>query len=85
MRALADKAIEPKTAALMLYGLQIAASNLRRFTEENSPSSENSDDQLSLLRALRDSLQIPDDECEKEISCELAENRIPDTSSSIQR
>lgn len=69
MRALADKTIEPKTAALMLYGLQIAASNLRRFAEEQSPAHNQGDDP-SLLRMLLDQFQNP--QYEEELGRERA-------------
>lgn len=54
MRALADHAIESKTAALMLYGLQIAASNLKRFTAEQTPDPDSQEPSLPelLLRHL---------------------------------
>ncbi|HEU5450497.1 MAG TPA: hypothetical protein VFU76_00845 [Terriglobales bacterium] len=37
LRALADGSLERKTASTMLYGLQIAASNLKRLAEEREP------------------------------------------------
>ncbi len=49
MRALADHAIDAKTAALMLYGLQIAASNLKRFTAEQPDVSSEREQSLAEL------------------------------------
>jgi hypothetical protein len=56
IRALHDKAIDPKTAAITLYGLQIASGNLKRFLEEHSPAHSPGDDP-SLLQLLLDQLQ----------------------------
>ncbi len=63
MRALADHAIDAKTAALMLYGLQIAASNLKRFTAEQPDTS--SDREQSLAELLLERLGL-DDELQQE-------------------
>jgi hypothetical protein len=78
MRALADKAIEPKTAALMLYGLQIAASNLKRFAEEQSPA-HSPDEEPSLLRSLLDQFQNPQyqEELERERDWEKLDDHHP--------
>lgn len=58
MRALADHAIDPKNAALMLYGLQIAASNLKRFTAEQPDSSEH---EPSLAQVLLERLGLQEE------------------------
>jgi hypothetical protein len=49
MRALADHAVDAKTAALMLYGLQIAASNLKRFAAEQPDTSAEREQSLAEL------------------------------------
>jgi hypothetical protein len=67
MRLLADKAIDTKRVALMLYALQIAASNLKRLheeTQEIAKSGENAQEQ-SLIKELLEVLQIPETEAER--------------------
>ena len=54
LRALADSAMDTKTAALMLYGLQIACMNLKRLHDER-PQAANPDQEslaATLLRRL---------------------------------
>ena len=60
IRALHDKAIDPKTAAITLYGLQIAAGNLKRFLQEHEPCTDPAREK-SLLEIIADALQIPRD------------------------
>ena len=80
IRALHDRAIDPKTASITLYALQIASGNLKRFTEEQSPTStSNPDEELSLLRSLVEVLQLP--ETPEEIQAELHATQAEDMSS----
>jgi hypothetical protein len=61
IRALHHQAIDAKTAAITLYGLQIASGNLKRFLEEHQPSRDTAREK-SLLELLADGFQIPRDE-----------------------
>jgi hypothetical protein len=58
IRALHDRAIDPKTAAITLYGLQIASGNLKRFLEEHSPSTDSAREN-SLFKLFLDQFQDP--------------------------
>jgi hypothetical protein len=68
MRALDDHEIDPKRAALKLYALQIAASNLKRLQQEidYNPADDPAREK-SLAELLLDQLQIPTDEDGNEI------------------
>lgn len=80
IRALHERAMDPRTASLTLYALQIASGNLKRFTEERSPTStSNPDEELSLLRSLVEVLQLP--ETPEEIQAEWNATRSGDMSS----
>lgn len=58
LRALLDDTIEPKKAALMLYALQIACTNLKRFAEElNHEQVEEEKSSPSLAEYLLEKLQ----------------------------
>jgi hypothetical protein len=61
LRALADSAMDTKTAALMLYGLQIACMNLKRLNEERPQPTDDREQSLAeiLLRRL-DLDSVPD-------------------------
>ncbi len=54
VRALVDKALDPKTGALVLYALQISAMNLKRLRDEfpNAASAEEESLAALLLRQL---------------------------------
>jgi hypothetical protein len=60
MRLLTDKAVDTKRAALMLYALQIAASNLKRLHEETQEIANFGDmaNEKSLMKELLEVLQI---------------------------
>jgi hypothetical protein len=62
LRGLADHALDTKTAALMLYGLQIACMNLKRLHAERPQQASNEEQSLAeiLLRRL-DLQSIPQD------------------------
>jgi hypothetical protein len=59
IRALHDRAIDSRTAALTLYGLQIASGNLKRFAAEHSSVANDPAREQSLLELLVEQLQIP--------------------------
>ncbi len=61
IRALHDRAVGHKTAALTLYGLQIASGNLKRFCEEWSQAGDSSHDEF-LAEIVREMLQLPQEE-----------------------
>lgn len=67
MRLLTDKSIDTKRAALMLYALQIASSNLKRLHEETRETANRAamDDEKSLVKELLEVLQIPETEHER--------------------
>ena len=67
MRLLTDKAIDTKRVALMLYALQIAASNLKRLHEETQEIAKSGDmeKEKSLMKELLEVLQIPETEAER--------------------
>ena len=67
MRLLTDKAVDTKRAALMLYALQIAASNLKRLHEETQGIANSADtaNEKSLMKELLEVLQIPETEAER--------------------
>ncbi len=49
LRALVAKALDTRTAALMLYGLQISAMNLKRLREETPDPANDADESLAAL------------------------------------
>lgn len=63
IRGLIDKAIDPRTAALALYGLQIASGNLKRFREQHSDPADMAREK-SLAELLLDQFGIPHEEDE---------------------
>ena len=67
MRLLTDKAVDTKRAALMLYALQIAASNLKRLHEETRETVNTADmaHEKSLMKELLEVLQLPETEAER--------------------
>jgi hypothetical protein len=67
MRLLTDKAVATKRAALMLYALQIASSNLKRLHEETQEISKSGDiaQEKSLMKELLEVLQLPETEAER--------------------
>ena len=67
MGLLADKTIDTKRVALMLYALQISASNLKRLHEETQEiaSAAAMAGEQSLLKELLEVLQIPETEAER--------------------
>ena len=67
MRLLTDKAVDTKRAALMLYALQIASSNLKRLHEETQEITKSGDiaQEKSLMKELLEVLQIPETEAER--------------------
>ncbi|MGA1999583.1 MAG: hypothetical protein ABSG52_06295 [Terriglobales bacterium] len=67
MRLLTDKAVDTRRAALMLYALQIAASNLKRLHEETQEIANSGDiaHEKSLMKELLEVLQIPETEAER--------------------
>jgi len=67
MRLLTDKAVDTKRAALMLYALQIAASNLKRLHEETQEITQSGDiaQEKSLMKELLEVLQLPETEAER--------------------
>ena len=67
MRLLTDKAVDTKRAALMLYALQIASSNLKRLHEETQEITKSGDiaQEKSLMKELLEVLQIPETEYER--------------------
>jgi hypothetical protein len=67
MRSLDDHSIDPKRAALKLYALQIASSNLKRLQQEiDYVPSDDPARQQSLLELLLDKFEIPRNEDEWE-------------------
>ena len=85
MRLLTDKAVDTKRAALMLYALQIASSNLKRLHEETQEIAQSGDiaQEKSLMKELLEVLQLPETEAERmaeEMAAERErENAPPDT------
>jgi hypothetical protein len=67
MRLLTDKAVDTRRAALMLYALQIAASNLKRLHQETQEITHAADmaHEKSLVRELLEVLQLPPTEAER--------------------
>ncbi|MBZ5630113.1 MAG: hypothetical protein LAO06_14740 [Acidobacteriia bacterium] len=59
IRALLDKAIDARTAALTLYGLQIASGNLKRVAEQHSAAHDPSRDR-AMLESLLHQIQVPE-------------------------
>jgi hypothetical protein len=76
MRLLTDKAVDTKRAALMLYALQIAASNLKRLHEETQELANFGEiaQEKSLMKELLEVLQIPETEEERMAEESVAEN-----------
>lgn len=81
MRSLDDQTLDTKRAALKLYALQIAASNLKRLQQEieynphNDPARE-----MSLLETLMENFHIPEEEREfarTEFSAQLSGKEVP--------
>ncbi len=67
MRALADDLLSYKKAALLLYALQIAASNFKRLREEMQEVTNSADmaNEKSLIKDLLKVLQLPETEYER--------------------
>ncbi|MGB9103625.1 MAG: hypothetical protein WCC59_02605, partial [Terriglobales bacterium] len=67
MRLLTDKAVDTKRAALMLYALQIASSNLKRLHEETQEITKSGDiaQEKSLMKELLEVLHLPETEYER--------------------
>jgi len=67
MRLLTDKAVDTRRAALMLYALQIAASNLKRLHQETQEIARfgEVEQEKSLLKELLEVMQIPETEAER--------------------
>ena len=67
MRLLTDKSVDTKRVALMLYALQIAASNLKRLHEETQELAKSGDmaQEKSLMKELLEALQLPETEYER--------------------
>lgn len=67
MRALADDLLTYKKASLLLYALQIAASNFKRLREEMRETTNAADmaNEKSLVKELLEVLQIPETEAER--------------------
>ena len=85
MRLLTVKAVDTKRAALMLYALQIASSNLKRLHEETRETANVADmaSEKSLMKELLEAFQLPETEYER-MAEEMAaaqerENAPPDT------
>ncbi len=71
MRALADDLIPPKKASLLMYGLQIASTNLKRLaTEREQQRKKGPEDEPGLLQLLLDKLQI--EETQEELAAHFA-------------
>ena len=68
MRALDDHALDPKRAALKLYALQIAASNLNRLHQETQEIAKSDDlaDQKSMLKAMLEQLHCPEEDMQQQ-------------------
>jgi hypothetical protein len=67
MRLLTDKAVDTKRAALMLYALQIASSNLKRLHEETRETANAAAmaSEKPLIKELLEALQLPETEYER--------------------
>ena len=67
MRLLTDKAVDTKRVALMLYALQIAASNLKRLHEETREIANSGDmaQEKSLMKEFLEVLHLPEAEAER--------------------
>ena len=61
MRLLTEKSVDTKRVALMLYALQIAASNLKRLHQESAQIAQSAEveQEQSWIKQLLDSLQMP--------------------------
>jgi hypothetical protein len=72
MRLLTDKTVDTKRVALMLYALQIAASNLKRLHQETAEIATAAGDaeETSLVKLFLQELQIP--ETPEELAAEFA-------------
>ena len=89
MRLLTDKAVDTKRAALMLYALQIAASNLKRLHEETQELAKSGDiaQEKSLMKELLEVLQIPETEAERlaqEHAAEMERDNAPSDTYTIK-
>ncbi len=81
MRSLDDHALDTKRAALKLYALQIAASNLKRLHEETESFAQEfgPDREQSLAEMFLQALQSPEEEQEEE----MAESPAPGQTSIV--
>jgi hypothetical protein len=89
MRLLTDKAVDTKRAALMLYALQIAASNLKRLHEETKETANAADmaQEKSLMKELLEVLQLPETEAERlaeEMAAEQERQNAPSDTFTIK-
>ncbi|MGB9103505.1 MAG: hypothetical protein WCC59_01995 [Terriglobales bacterium] len=89
MRLLTDKAVDTKRAALMLYALQIAASNLKRLHEETQEITKSGDlaQEKSLMKELLQVLQLPETEYERmaeEMAAEQERQNAPSDTYTIK-
>jgi hypothetical protein len=81
LRALADDLLTYKKASLLLYGLQIAASNFKRLRDERQDvkNKVSAAEQPSLVRLLLEKFGIPDEEPADEFAAENRPiTRLPD-------
>ncbi len=76
MRLLAEKTVDTKRVALMLYALQIAASNLKRLHQEGQQIAQSAEveQEQSWIKQLLDSLQMPMTEAERIAEESVAES-----------
>ena len=89
MRALDDHVLDPKRAALKLYALQIAASNLKRLHEETMETTNAADmvQEKSLMKELLEALQLPETEAERmaeEMAAERERENAPSDTLTIK-
>jgi hypothetical protein len=89
MRLLTDKAVDTKRVALMLYALQIAASNLKRLHEETKETANAADmaQEKSLMKELLEVLQLPETEAERlaeEMAAEQERQNAPSDTFTIK-
>jgi hypothetical protein len=89
MRLLTDKAVDTRRAALMLYALQIAASNLKRLHEETREIAQSGDlaQEKSLMKQFLAILQLPETEAERlaeEMAAEEERENPPSDTCSIK-
>jgi hypothetical protein len=89
MRLLTDKAVDTRRAALMLYALQIASSNLKRLHEETQEITNAADmaQEKSLMMELLEVLQLPETEAERmaeEMAAERERENAPSDTYTIK-